>query len=162
MNRFLAFTLLAIVMSACNLKPCINKTYFLGTYESFIESVKDENNNYTSSDWDSKDDKMRGFVDDCYKAHKNAMTAEDKTLFWTKYVEYMLIRYKAEIITAIRDEDEKSEVNISEEISKSIKDLNIKKLIKDTYGDEIEQSIDEVLNHMEDWAEELKKWLRSN
>ena len=162
MNRFIVLALLALAFSSCNLEPCINKTYFLGTYENFIESVKDESENYSESDWDSKDDKMRGFVDDCYKAHKNAMSAEDKTLFWTKSIEYMLIRYKAEVISAIRDEDEISEVEISEEISKSIKDLNIKKLIKDTYGDDIEQSIDEFINQMEDWAEELKKWLRSN
>lgn len=154
----LGFVFLFAVQS-CKIEPCLTKSYFTGSYKNFIKSVLKERKNYSEADWKSKEEKMRGFVNDCYQAHKAEMSLEDKTNFWTGYIEFMFSRHKAAIISKIQEEDSKSDVNIFDEISDSVKDLDLEKMVRETYGKDIEDAIDGVLKEVDKWGNELKKWL---
>lgn len=159
MRYLLLGLVLLFATESCKIEPCLTKSYFTGSYKNFIKSVLNERKNFTEDDWKSKEEKMRGFVNDCYQAHKSEMTAEDKTNFWTGYIEFMFSRHKASIINKIKEEDTKSDVEIFNEISGSVKDLDLEKMVRETYGKDIEDAIDGVLKEVDKWGNELKKWL---
>lgn len=150
---------LTFAVQSCKIEPCLTKSYFTGSYKNFIKSILKERKNYTEADWQSKEEKMRGFVNDCYQAHKSEMSIEDKTNFWTGYIEFMFARHKASIIKKIQEEDANSSVEIFKELSESVKDLDLEKMVRETYGKDIEDAIDNVLKEVDKWGAELKKWL---
>ncbi len=150
-----------LILSSCEVSQCINKNYFVTTYDRFIKDFEERHEKYSTEDWTSKEEKMRSFVNDCYTSFGEEMTADEKLSFWTKYVEFMIIRYKAEALQTIESEDKKSEVEIYKEIKQSIGDVDFQKLFKEIYGDELENAVDDALKELNKWGDRLKEWLNN-
>jgi len=151
----------AFAIQSCNLDTCINKSYFVTTYNNFIKDMDKNHDRYSSEDWKSKDAKMKNFVDDCYAAHSEDMTGKEKIDFWTKYIQYMITRHGSSAWSSIENEDKNSDVEIFDEISDSLEDADLKKLFKDVYGDNIEDAVDDILKEVNKWGDQLKDWLNS-
>jgi len=141
---------------------CFSKSYFISTYNGFMKDFEKNHENYSSSDWESKDKKIKGFVDDCYPAMKEKMTGEEKIDFWKKYVKYMIVRHSRGAIKAIEKEDKDSDVDIYDEILDSLEDTDVEELFKEFLGDDIEDAVDDVLKEINKWGDQLKEWLDRN
>lgn len=150
-----------VLLSSCEMNMCINKSYFISTYDRFIEDFEKNNKNYSQEDWNSKQDKMRSFVNDCYASFKDDMTAEERVSFWTKYVEFMIVRFRGDALEEIESEDRKSAVEIYEEVKEAIGEADFEKIFKEIYGDDIENAVDEVLKELNKWGDQLKDWLNT-
>lgn len=148
-------------MKSCKLDSCINKTYFVTTYENFMEDLQKNHRDYSEKDWESKDLKMKEFVDNCYETHVEKLTAAEKINFWTKYVKYMILRHGPKAITEIEIEDKDSSVEIYNEILTTLKDGSFEEMLKEIYGKDIEKNIDEVLKEINKWGDQLKDWLQN-
>ncbi len=160
MKKYLFTTIIGLLfLTSCEVNVCINKSYFISTYDRFIEDFEKGNNKYSTEDWNSKEEKIKSFVNDCYASFKEEMSAEERVSFWTKYVEFMIIRYKGEALSEIESQDRKSEVEIYKEIKESLGEVNFEKLFKDIYGDDIEKAVDDVLKELNKWGDQLKDWL---
>lgn len=158
----LFFCLIGGFLQSCNLEPCISKSYFLGTYKNFIKSINEESKHYSESDWKSKDSKIENFVSDCYPAHKKEMTGEERANFWSSYFQYMLKRHGSSVLEAIKEQDDDSITNIYDEMVENVKNLDIKKVIRDNYGNEIEETIDEISDQIKNIGNQLKDWLNTD
>lgn len=152
---------IVLIVSACNMNSCINKSYFISTFDRFIEDTQEKNKQYSEKDWESKDAKIKHFVDDCYASFSEDMTGKEKTNFWTKYVQYMITRYGIKTMKEIDKADDASVVEIYEEISEYMEDMDLEKLLKDVYGDDLEEAVDDVLKEINKWGDQLKDWLES-
>ncbi len=162
MKNFSLFLLLSLfLVSSCEVGLCINKNYFIQTYDRFIADFEERHDTYSSDDWKSKEEKMRSFVNDCYAAFKEDMTAEERVSFWTKYVEFMIIRYKGDALQQIESEDRKTEVELYSEIKNALGEVDFQKLFKQIYGDDIEKAVDDVLDELNKWGDRLKDWLNN-
>lgn len=159
--HLLILALSAILLSSCEVGPCINKNYFITTYDRFIKDFEEGHEKYTSADWESKEEKMSSFVNDCYSSFNEDLTPEEKLSFWTKYVEFMIIRHKGEALQEIESQDRKSEVEIYKEIKESIGEVDFQKLFKEIYGDDLENAVDDVLKELNKWGDRLKDWLNA-
>ena len=164
--RYLAFFIAIVfsisITSSCQIDPCFSKTYFVSTYNNFMKDFEKNNDRYTASDWESKDKKIRSFVNDCYPSLKDELTGEEKVDFWKKYVKYMLLRHSKGALKAIEKEDKDSDVDIYDEIVDSFEDSDLEELFKEFLGDDIEEAVDEVLKEINKWGEQLKEWLDRN
>lgn len=126
-----------------------------------MKDFEKNNDNYNASDWESKDKKVQNFVNNCYKELSSDMTSDEKVQFWTKYVKYMLVRHTKSAFKAIEIEDESSDVDIFDEISISIEEADLEKLLKEMYGDDLENAVDDVLKEINKWGDQLKNWLNT-
>ena len=159
---FSVFIAFLITIQSCAVDACINKGYFLSTYNNFNNDLEKNKDRYSEDDWESKDEKMRHFVDDCYPALQEKMTSEEKMKFWKKYVKYMFSRFSSKALTQIEIEDKKSPTDIYKEIIDSLEDQDLEELFKDVVGDDIEKALDDVLNEVNKWGDQLKDWLNRN
>ena len=161
--RILLFSIIfcGLFLSSCELGPCINKDYFINTFDRFIKDFEEGHERYSSADWESKQNKVNSFVNDCYASFGDDITADEKLSFWTKYVEFMIIRYKTEALQKIETADRSSEVEIYKEIKESIGEVDFQKLFKEIYGDEMEKAVDDVLKELNKWGGKLKDWLNN-
>ena len=156
----LTFVMLLSVQS-CNIDACINKSYFVATYNNFMKDLEKNHENYTEADWKSKDSKIEQFVNDCYPELKMSLTGEEKTNFWTKYVKYIIIRHGSGALTEIERADQASTIDIYDEIIESVDEVDLQNMLKEMYGEDIEEAVDEVLNQINNWGEKLKNWLKT-
>lgn len=156
---FLAFIGSLLFLDSCKLDACINKTYFTSTYNSFMKDMQKNHETYSEADWKSKDEKVESYVNDCYPQLSMSMTGDEKINFWTKYVKYMFLRHGNKALKEIENQDKTSEVQIYEEILDSLEEGDLEKMFKDMYGDDIEKAVDDVLNEINKWGDQLKDWL---
>jgi len=105
---------------------------------------------------------MSGILLNCYADFKDDMTPEERVNFWTKYVEFMIVRHKGDALTEIENEDRKTEVEIYKEIRTSLGEADFEKLFKQVLGDDIEKAVDGVLDELNKWGDRLKDWLETN
>jgi hypothetical protein len=127
-----------------------------------MRDFEKNSDHFTTSDWASKDIKVRGFVNDCYPALKEKLTGEEKVDFWKKYIKYMFTRHGKSALKAIEKEDKNSMTEIYDEILESFDDSDLQELFKDFFGDNIEKKVDELLNEVNKWGDQLKDWLDRN
>lgn len=160
MGKYLSVALMCLfLLSACEMNMCVNKAYFVSTYDRFIADFEKNHDNYSSADWASKEEKMRSFVNDCYASYKEDMSVEERVSFWTKYVEFMIVRHTGDALQIIETEDTKSEVEIYKEIKTALGEADFEKLFKQILGDDIEKAVDDVLDELNKWGDRLKDWL---
>ena len=152
---------LVIGPQSCKIDACFNKTYFMSTYNNFMSDLQKNHKKFSEADWDSKDDKVNSFVNDCYPELEASMTGEEKINFWTKYVKYMILRHGSGALKEIEKEDKLSTVAIYDEIIDSVEDADLEAMLKDMYGDDIEKAVDDVLKEINKWGDQLKEWLNS-
>lgn len=159
---FLALAVSITIPTSCQMDPCFSKSYFLTTYNNFMKDMDKNYNRYSASDWESKDKKIKSFVDDCYPSLEGKMTGEEKVDFWKKYVKYMILRHSKGAFKAIEKEDKDSVVEIYDEIMESFEDSDLEDLFKEFLGDDIEDAVDDVLKELNKWGDQLKDWLDRN
>jgi DNA-binding ferritin-like protein (Dps family) len=126
-----------------------------------MKDLEKNHENYTEADWKSKDSKIEQFVNDCYPELKMSLTGEEKMNFWTKYVKYMIIRHGSGALKEIERADQASTVDIYDEIIESVDEVDLQNMLKEMYGEDIEEAVDEVLNQINNWGEKLKNWLKT-
>ncbi len=124
-----------------------------------MTDLEENHKRYSSADWESKEEKMRSFVNDCYASFKSELSVEERVSFWTKYVEFMILRHAGDALQVIESEDKKSEVEIYKEIKTALGEADFKKLFKQILGDDIEKAVDDVLDELNKWGDRLKDWL---
>ena len=126
-----------------------------------MKDLEKNHEKYSESDWESKDSKIEQFVNECYPELKMSLTGEEKMNFWTKYVKYMIIRHGSKALKEIEIADKSSDVDIYDEIIESVEDADLELMLKEMYGEDIEEAVDEVLNQINNWGDKLKDWLKT-
>lgn len=159
-TSFVLLTLLLASVQSCKMDTCFTKSYFISSYQGFMKDLNANYRSYSKKDWESKDGKMQNFVDDCYANYDSKMTTQEKVDFWQAYLTYMIKRHGSSALLKIKEADKTSVVNIFDELENTLKDIDMKKLLKDNFGNNIEDAVDDVLKEINNWGDQIKDWLK--
>ncbi len=162
MHKLIIFCLtLAAIASSCTIDPCLTKGLFISGYQKFNEEVFEHYKNYSQKDWEAKDAKMDKFIDGCYKNFSNDLTSDEKKDFWIKYFKYKYYRHGRKVLSAIEDDANKFSLEIDEEIQVLFEDpeKDIKKILNEIYGDEIDKAIDDFVEGIKSIGDRIKEFL---
>ena len=124
--------------------PVDSKQSYLTEYESFIENIKENNDEYSEEDWNKKDIEFKKFSEELYQKYKSELG----------FLEQAKIAKYALIYGSTRGVDLFNKVLEDDEIEKSVEE--IKKLWDDDLKDEIESVITEIKKV---WDDDLKEEL---
>lgn len=153
--------LITLGISSCNIDPCFTKSFFIQQYEKTTEEVFDNYKDYSDKDWEKKDEKMDVFVGQCYEQNEEKMTDEEKKDFWINYFKYKYYRHGRKVLSAIEADAKEFSIEIDEELEDLFDnpEEDVKKILNELYGDDINKAIDDFVKGINDIADKLKEWL---
>lgn len=114
-------------------------------YEEFIEEVQKDHREYTSSDWESQDEKFRQFSDEWAKKFEEDFTLTDQLVVAKHAITYAVLSAKQEtgdLFRAFLEDDDVQE---------------LKDQIKYYAENEMEDDIEKVVEEAEGISEEAVK-----
>lgn len=94
---------IALTFAACS-SPCgSNKDEFMQNFEAFIEDIKTEKLDKNSTAWQTRDNKLRTFIKECYPTYKIKLSLSQQKDFWVGTVGYFYARYGVGLLTRLGD-----------------------------------------------------------
>lgn len=153
--------IIGMTITSCNIDPCINKSFFIQQFESTTAEVFENHKSYNDKEWEKKDEKMDAYVGDCYVKFEEKLSSEEKKEFWVKYFKYKYYRHGKNVLKAI-EEDAKT---FSIEMDKELEELfdnpeqDVKLILRELYGEDLNETIDEFVKGIQNLGEKLKEWL---
>lgn len=161
MKYSIATILFILCVSSCQLDPCSNKKSFTSSFEKFTDEVSKSNETMQATDWKTWDAKFDKYVSECYVQHKNDMTIEERKQFWINSVKYYYKRHGKSLFTELNNTDDPLASMIKKEMDNVFQDPNesIIAVVKEVFGDDLNSTIDKVVNDVKKLGEELKDLL---
>lgn len=153
-----------LMFTTCQLGPCSSKRFFIYNHEKIIESVKTRSIDFTEEDWKRKEDKMDQLARDCYPLYKKEMSDEEKKQFWMNYLHFNIKRHGNSFFKELRKDVKSWPGAMQDDLGVVISDPgpDLKKLMNEIYGKDIEKSIDDVIKGLEKIGEQIKEWLKED
>jgi hypothetical protein len=150
-----------ILLNACQLDPCSSKRFFIYNHDKIIESVKERAGEFTEDDWVRKEAKMDQMAHDCYPAFAAEMTNEEKKNFWMDYLHFNIKRHGRNFFRELEKDAETWPDDMADDLGVVLEnpENDIKKFMKEVYGEDIENTIDELITGFEKIGEQIKDWL---
>ena len=154
--RLLSLALVfAIALVQCTVvKQCPDKASFIKSFDDTISSISDKNHELSDRDWTEIDDDVKDLLDMCYMKYKEELSLTDKIEVFKNLMIYEVHR-------------DLSDLNLqSFDLNKEFDELGangareIERFVKEELGQSLENTIDDVLENINDLGEELKRWLR--
>lgn len=156
---------LIILIPFCILLACkpFSKDQFMSRYDSFMENVKENHDDFSDNDWESKDEQLEEMLDDWYPAFEEDLTRKERSRVWSKAMQYAVYRHGNDIENFWSDNGEElSELlrehasEISEETRRAIRDIvpEIKEIMP-----ELKEAGREILKELIEAGKELEKEL---
>jgi hypothetical protein len=87
---FLFLSILVFSLYACG--PSTKEAY-LKKFESFIDDVSNERNNYTSEDWKEADKKYKQFNEELFDKFEDQLTFSEKATIYKYRVQYNAYKF---------------------------------------------------------------------
>lgn len=158
----ITLVLLVLILGGCQMSPCgFNKTSFLAKHEYLVDQAKKNKKEWSSSDWESSDDKMKKLLEECYEEYEDELTNKESSKFWTRTAAYYVSRFGRGFLRELKKED--SEVVLSLEKGfdslKDNPDRFLRELLNESGGEEIKEALNELGDEIKDLGTELEKWL---
>ena len=154
--RLLSLALVfAIALVQCTVvQQCPDKESFIKSFDDTISSISDKNHELSDRDWIKIDDDVKDLLDVCYMKYKEELSLTDKVEVFKNLMIYEVHR-------------DLSDLNLqSFDLNKEFDELGangareIERFVKEELGQSLENTIDDVLENINDLGEELKRWLR--
>ena len=162
MNKLIVLSLgLIFLISSCTIDPCLTKGQFVRGYETMTSKVEKDYKGYTSKDWEKKDELMDKFIGECYEKHEEDLTSDEKKDIWINYFKYKFHRHGKNVLAAIEEDAKEFSLEIDEELEGLFDnpEEDVKRILSEIYGDDIDKAIDDFVKGIEDIAEKIKEWL---
>lgn len=165
MNRIIiccAF-IACILGTSCTVQThCGSKELFITNYDKFIGDLKTYHESLSESSWESIDAEFKLYVDECYPKYKKSLTTSEKLEFWKNTLSYGL--YKGSQDGDLSLHFENVNLNVSDEFDNiSIESKEeLERFIKEEFGTDIEEAIDDVVDGIKEIGDEIKSWLKEN
>lgn len=161
MKKLFAFAIIALLAAACSVNPCFTKDQFVAGSQAFFNKVEKNHESYSEKEWKDKDATMDQFVSECYEKFSEKMTEDEKEDFWIDYFKYKYYRHGKNVLRAIELDIEKYALEIDAELEDLFDnpEKDIKKILNELYGDDLNEAIDDFVDGINDLAKKLKEWL---
>ena len=161
MQKLLVLTIGLLVASSCTINPCLTKGQFINGYNSFTDQVSEKYEDLSEKQWESRDKQMESFVNYCYKKHEEKLEADEKKSFWVKYFKYKFQRHGKDLFKAIESDAKEYSIEIENELENLFDnpEEDVKLILREMYGDDLNEAVDEFVKGIEDLADMFKKWL---
>ena len=138
----------------CIRDRCPDKASFIKSFDDTISSISDKDHELSDRDWTEIDDDVKDLLDMCYMKYKEELSLTDKIEVFKNLMIYEVHR-------------DLSDLNLqSFDLNKEFDELGangareIERFVKEELGQSLENTIDDVLENINDLGEELKRWLR--
>jgi hypothetical protein len=147
---------LVISLSRCTaIQLCPDKESFIKSLDDAVSSFSDNDSQELSAqDWAEIDEEVKELLDVCYMKHKEELTLTNKIDVIKNLMVYEVHR-------------DISDLNLeSFDLNEELEELGangareIERFVKEELGETLENTIDDVLNGINDLGEELKRWLK--
>ncbi len=163
MYRCFFAILVLLVVTSCSLDPCLTKGQYVNAYNTFHEKVSEEHTDFSRSDWREKDDQMDHFIEHCYKKYEDKLTDSEKKEIWVDYFKYKFHRHGRTFLSAIEDDVEEFSLNIEAELEDIFDnpEEDVELILKELYGDDVKEALDEFVDGIGTLAESIKEWIDS-
>lgn len=157
----LLLCIFCMTLFSCKPEPCLTKKGFLYSFENFIDKVDEDYKTYEAKDWDKKDERFSEFVGTCYEKFEDKLSEAEKKDFWMQYLNYKVKRYGKGFFSDLSTESAEVTQELEEQIKKVLEnpEENIKSLIKEVYGDDVDEAIDNTIKEISKFGDRLKEWL---
>ena len=157
LTLFLGVTL----FSSCVLDPCPTSDKMIESMQTLVLDASKKADSRAQVNWKSLDSRFQKLITDCYDLHKEQLSFNDKKEYWLDGIRYYKHRYGENWYEKLDDPNDLLSKRLEEEIGKTLESSaeNVVDFIKEVYGDEIKEGIDEVVNEIEKLGEELKNIL---
>jgi|GEM_PF-3144619 len=139
-NILLLVAVLLIGISSCK-APVDSKESYLKNYETFVNDIQKNKDDYSEKEWQEKDEEFKVFSDELYQKYNSELGIFEQIKIAKYAVTYGSIRGVNALNKVLEDE----------EIEKSIEDL--KRLWDDDLKDDLESAIKDIKKV---WDEDLK------
>ena len=159
---------LIILIPFCILLACkpFSKDQFMSRYESFMDNVKENHEDFNDTDWDRKDEQLEEMLDEWYPEFEEDFTRKERTRIWSDAMQYAIYRHGNELENFWSDNGEElSEMirlhakDISKETREALKEIvpEIKEVLP-----ELKEAGREILKELIEAGKELEKELEKN
>lgn len=156
---------LIILIPFCFLLACkpFSKGQFLSRYDSFMENVKENHDDFSENQWEAKDEQLEEMLDDWYPEFEDDLTRKERSKVWSKAMQYAVYRHGNDLENFWADNGEElSELmkehisEVSEETRKAIQEIvpEIKEIMP-----ELKEAGREILKELIEAGKELEKEL---
>ena len=152
---------LVFLLQSCSLDPCSSKRFFIYSHEKLIEGVKERADDFTEKDWERKEAKMDQMASECYPKHSAEMTNDERKNFWIDYIHFNIKRHGSNFWRELEKDSQEWPDEMGEDLGVVLDnpEQDLKKLLKEVYGEDLNNAIDEVLGEFEKLGNKLKEWL---
>lgn len=147
-------------LSCDSLIHCGSKDAFIENYAKFTTDLREHAEKLDDQDWKAIDAEFKMYVDECYPKYKEQLSISEKLNFWKGTLSYVVNKNGHDGNLNI----ELNDVNIN--LTEEFKDLSIEskkeleKFIKDEFGKDLEDAIDQIVDEIHNLSDELKSWLK--
>ena len=154
--RLLSLALVfAIALVQCTVvQQCPDIESFIKSFDDTISSISDKNHELSDRDWIKIDDDVKDLLDVCYMKYKEELRLTDKVEVFKNLMIYEVHRDLSDLNLQsfdLNNEFDELGANGAREIER---------FVKEELGQSLENTIDDVLENINDLGEELKRWLR--
>jgi len=148
-------------LSSCVIDPCPNKEKMIESMEQLVIDAAKKAPSGPVGNWSRMDGRFNKLVTECYDLHNEGLSISTKKEFWLNGIRYYKHRYGENWYEKLDDPDDILSKRLEAEIGDTIESSaeNVIDFIKEVYGDEIKEGIDEVVDELEKLGEELKNIL---
>jgi hypothetical protein len=146
------------VLSNCVIDPCPNKEKMIESMDKLVLDASNKAPSGPGANWTSMDARFNKLVSDCYDLYKEELSINAKKDYWLNGIRYYKHRYGENWYEKLDDPNDILSIRLEKEIGETIESSaeNVIDFIKEVYGDDIKEGIDEVVDELEKLGEELK------
>ncbi len=144
--------------TACEMTKCgATKEVFMRNFDGFIEEVDDRDFEVSDDRWNRYDEKFRTYIEECYDAFEEDLTAQEKRQFWIKSLKYYALRYGEGMLNEL-SKDDIANTRMRNEIEEMLEESgkSLEEIVKRSTT-ELESIIEEMASDIEKWAERIKE-----
>lgn len=156
--RFFLILTASIFLAGCGLNTsCVSKDSFISNYEKFSADIKENYEKLSIEDWTSIDEEFTSYVDVCYPKFKSELSLEEKVNFFKNTLSYGY--YKG-------TKDGKIDIDLKLDLGDEMEEISIQgkeeleAFIKKEFGDDLESTIDDIVDGIKELGDEIKEWLK--
>jgi len=154
--RLLSLALVfAIAIVQCKVvQQCPDKESFIKSFDDTISSISDKNHELSDEDWAEIEHTVKDLMDVCYMKYKAELSLTNKVEVFKNLMIY-------EVYRDLSDLDlESFDLNSEFEELGANGAREIERFVKEELGQSLENTIDDVLENINELGEELKRWLQ--
>ena len=163
-NKSLSFIigfLLITTTFSCMLNPCPSAEKMQESMTKLVVEANQTAEKQERANWQMLDSRFDHLISECYDQYKDELTLEDKKSFWLNGIRYYKYRYGTRWYEKLDDPNDPLAQRLEQEIGDTLESSaeNVLQFVKEVYGDELKEGIDEVVKEIEKLGEELKNIL---